>query len=1553
MRRTIGAIGAAIAAVLGLTATASAAELTKLSLIRSHGELGMPGDGSPYIFDEEQNGVTTKIFLIPLTDERVVARQVSLGPVQAGEEFNINAELQVMNDLLTHGSNGEVLDNDVQYNTQLVYSTSATATTGTEISEIGGENLPADTHYGQLQQSGTFKATAAYPELYVKLIVRAHATQGLPPGTVCYTARSTPEQQRPCGMDVKWKSGHLSALRLSNAATAPSISSFFEVINRSGSSEPTTRPAEMPLAFNSGQTRQFGTVFARAVGTLQEGDILDIATRLQLDGRSLTEPVDRCAVSISNELRLSPSPTDATAAGSVGLDVRSGSVYLDGRADTATGRVRGTSMMERTAFGRSITWQANKDYAVPMYLTIFGSAYGNANCVQTSSSKVLIDHSRSYARAAVYAKRTKPTMAGTTLNSGDSSELATALDGSTQQPLAVYALNLPSVRAGEVIMGSAMGRVSTSYYEVYPAMRGRVDVTRASVAGTALNPESFSELNPYAYSYHFNNPFWWTVPAGSTGDRWLNFVMSASLGDTWSGSPPNGLVPVRPDAGRLAAARFSPVLDGIAPAITLSGGLREPIGGDRDLHIKATDGGSGVRSIKVWLDPQGEPPTDAPDVVFDEPCVPSCPAVSERDYVLPPGTPEGPHTIRVEATDDTGNDASQRWNVHVSRLDSVDRSRLGLEQWFQYDETPAGGDSTAYVNIDNGNAIWHSTPVVNRGRGLSTVVNLTYNSQDLGGAFSSALGREPLLAGQTPLDAEALTDLSYSQGGIGVSIGISGPTRVNEPLSGVLLAAASEEGKPLPGAQVPASPEGLTIGMTDADGTRHTFTRDAQGWRSPPGLNLRLRRYSDAGSAASPTNLKWAMARPDGVTHFFNNLGYLTYTIDRNNNKLKYSYDRIDAFSGAACATGAVVGELQVGNPSTLCTLRLSKVTDPGGRDLSLAYQTGALLDPLVDGLVPRRPAGLVIPIGGRPGRIKQITDHAGRTYDFEYENGYLTRLTEAANRTERRHTRLSYESATTGTPPMRPDRQLKQVREFRDDSRDGNFQDSEQYATTSLTYEARDNSPLTGLNSRKARRATAVTDRTGGYATISSRTQLGADAKVTVSRRLHRANASASELRAATTYTVDPQGRPIVANGPLGIQTELTWSADHKLERSSHGSYVSGISDVRSDESVIEMTYDTVNGTGVLESRTEYPNWPDVSEARRTDPVWSFGPGRWQSSAAAAPDTGGTFVADLDRVDNPRAGTSLDFTFDSRGNVTMQTDASGASVAATYDSTNGNLLSERDELGHAITYDATKYHPTGQPTEAIDKRGQTWTYGYDTGGNLATVVDPRAADRSGAASNPYTTTLTYDAFDRLVEERVPRLSDPSIELVDGESRYAVRKREFDRNGNLTRFTDAENADTRLAYNKMDSPIQVTRPGSGEGPETTTHVYDEAQRLIAEIGPKGDPSRATSVLDEHQAACAGGTSPVAFTTRYCLDARGRLRAQVRYSTRTGDPAQLIESYAVDRRDNRISQVDPNRNAGRTVGDAITASESPSNVRTALAYDKLDELIRTTDPPAQP
>ena len=209
-------------------------------------------------------------------------------------------------------------------------------------------------------------------------------------------------------------------------------------------------------------------------------------------------------------------------------------------------------------------------------------------------------------------------------------------------------------------------------------------------------------------------------------------------------------------------------------------------------------------------------------------------------------------TFRVHATDTLGNASDATFTASLGAV-AFDQTRWsGLEDFLQYDQVETGGGSSAYVNLASGNLVWQQTALVNPGRGLSTFAQVTYNAQAGTGGYD---------------------ELSQ-----GWSLTLSGLTRVNEPLDLSTVASG-------------------TVRLIDGDGTQHPFTVSADGtyFKPPPGVDLHLRRFS------SDQQKAWAITRPDGVTFYYDSLGYQTYAEDRNGNDLKYTYEIVPRVVGATC----------------------------------------------------------------------------------------------------------------------------------------------------------------------------------------------------------------------------------------------------------------------------------------------------------------------------------------------------------------------------------------------------------------------------------------------------------------------------------------------------------------------------------------------------------------------------------------------------------------------------------------------------------------------------
>lgn len=278
---------------------------------------------------------------------------------------------------------------------------------------------------------------------------------------------------------------------------------------------------------------------------------------------------------------------------------------------------------------------------------------------------------------------------------------------------------------------------------------------------------------------------------------------------------------------------------------------------------------------------------------------------------------------------------SEKGNKPVERPVTVRKKTpvgLGLERYYHYDGLELGAGMQQLVNLASGNSILRWTPFSSPGRGLATVVDLTYNG---------------------------LEKTSQSPVGNNFSLAMSGLTRFGEPIDVHPNKADEIAGR---------APRYVEI--TDGDGTVHRFVgkQDPDGgihWEEPAGTHLYLR----VASTTDPTR-KWAFTRPDRTTFYYDEDGYPTGVEDLNGNRLAFTLETTPP------------GE-DPGGPKK----RVVKVTDAAGTVASPAPNRSFAIEYFSKAEAKKAQVR---------GKIKRISDHTGSALDFSYyEDGNLLRLTQ------------------------------------------------------------------------------------------------------------------------------------------------------------------------------------------------------------------------------------------------------------------------------------------------------------------------------------------------------------------------------------------------------------------------------------------------------------------------------------------------------------------------------------------------------------------------------
>src|SRR5918996_1239580 len=305
--------------------------------------------------------------------------------------------------------------------------------------------------------------------------------------------------------------------------------------------------------------------------------------------------------------------------------------------------------------------------------------------------------------------------------------------------------------------------------------------------------------------------------------------------------------------------------------------------------------GNNLKLWYRWFDPLG-------NVVYEGPAsgnLPSSLAPGQSTAsidvdVVAPALPTGAELAGYNLRFDLWDTVNQVWFAEKGSAPKDNpvvvneelRSLLGLERFFHFTGEDMGAGMTHLVNVASGNSLLRWSPFSSPGRGLSTVMDLTYNS---------------------------LEEHSRSPVGNNWSLSISSLLRFGLPLDVHPNKADTQAGN-----------SKKWIAFVDGDGTLHRFEGKTSGkttyWEEPAGVHLYLREYSKSDPAR-----KWALTRPDRTTFFFDQDGFPTSVEDKNGNRLTFTLEAIPPAEDP-------------GGPAK----RITAVTDAGGRSFVMDYYSKA-----------------------------------------------------------------------------------------------------------------------------------------------------------------------------------------------------------------------------------------------------------------------------------------------------------------------------------------------------------------------------------------------------------------------------------------------------------------------------------------------------------------------------------------------------------------------------------------------------------------------------------
>lgn len=268
-------------------------------------------------------------------------------------------------------------------------------------------------------------------------------------------------------------------------------------------------------------------------------------------------------------------------------------------------------------------------------------------------------------------------------------------------------------------------------------------------------------------------------------------------------------------------------------------------------------------------------------------------------------------------------------------------------------------------------------------------------------------------------------------------------------------------------------------------------------------------------------------------------------------------------------------------------------------------------------------------------------------------------------------------------------------------------------------------------------------------------------------------------------------------------------------------------------------------------------------------------------------------------------------FIYDNASHITTRTGPRGYPTTYTYDP-EGNLSSVTDALTNTTAF---QYDPLNRLTRVTAADGGETDFEYDANGNITRMIDPRdnatefeydAAGRLMLVRDAlgYTVINEYDGAGQLVRQTDQRTKDwltayddlgriESITDPMGHSSNYV----YDLVGNLRYVTDENNHTTEYVYNNVYNLVQVI----GANTESTTYTYDGNGRLKTVTDPENN---ITKYFYDEAGNLIQIKDPLNNDTFYQYDLAGR---RIGFTDADGNS----ETYTYDLSGNRVALTDRN------------------------------------------
>jgi RHS repeat-associated protein len=189
------------------------------------------------------------------------------------------------------------------------------------------------------------------------------------------------------------------------------------------------------------------------------------------------------------------------------------------------------------------------------------------------------------------------------------------------------------------------------------------------------------------------------------------------------------------------------------------------------------------------------------------------------------------------------------------------------------------------------------------------------------------------------------------------------------------------------------------------------------------------------------------------------------------------------------------------------------------------------------------------------------------------------------------------------------------------------------------------------------------------------------------------------------------------------------------------------------------------------------------------------------------------------------RNGQGVTLTYDGQSRLSTITDAVGQPATVSYNAS--NLVSGvQTQDGRSVGYGYT----SGRLTSVTDARGKIWTYGYDAGGRLRTIIDPLQHTQ---VTNVYGPDGRVETQTDALGKSTTFAWDAATELATAtDANQHVWKHDYEQNL-IAKEIDPLGKETQLGHDPDLNTNSVTSPTN----ETTTMTYDPAGNLLQATAP--------------------------------------------------------------------------------------------------------------------